>query len=393
LCHICWYSVAIIVLRVERPSRKLAVRIPIAFYSRRFVLCGLLSTLVAVCLFVLAAFVVGAGAAAGPAESAVAIPGPTLPPLPPTPTPLTYPAEPVLLTDPVPDPHADGVLYFPETGHTLRGKFLDYWQGHGGLDQFGYPLTEEFFESNGPDNALVQVQYFERNRVELHPENQPPNDVLLGRLGIEFHPQDRPAARQPSPSVYFPETGHNLSGKFLDYWQQYGGLAINGYPISEPAMETSTDGKQYLTQWFERARLEEHPENVGTPYEVLVGQLGRQLSEKRGYPYGWYPSYGRAPDYSWASGLLELRTDFASESGVAGCSVFRFDPNVKGAVLQLDGPTWPQFYDPRSPPRPFSGDQIVVFGRFAMKSDQYSGCPIARAPGYILYKWQWNPAQ
>jgi hypothetical protein len=156
----------------------------------------------------------------------------------------------------MPDPQQAGVLYFSETGHTLRGKFLDYWQQNGGLAQFGYPLTEEFFEPEGADNALIQVQYFERNRFELHPENQPPNDVLLGRLGIEFHPQDPPVSREPSPAVYFPQTGHNLSGVFLQYWQAHGGLAVNGYPISEPQMETSTDGKQYLTQWFERARLE-----------------------------------------------------------------------------------------------------------------------------------------
>jgi hypothetical protein len=39
-----------------------------------------------------------------------------------------------------------------------------------------------------------------------------------------------------------------------------------------------TDGKQYLTQHFERARLEYHPENAGTPYDVLLGLLGRELT-------------------------------------------------------------------------------------------------------------------
>ena len=39
-----------------------------------------------------------------------------------------------------------------------------------------------------------------------------------------------------------------------------------------------TDGKQYLTQHFERARFEYHPENAGTPYDVLLGLLGRELT-------------------------------------------------------------------------------------------------------------------
>jgi len=123
--------------------------------------------------------------------------------------------KPIFLTDRVPNPHKDGVTYFPETGHTLRGKFLAYWQQNGGLAQFGYPLTEEFFEPDDPNSAPLQVQYFERNRFELHPENQPPYDVLLGTLGREFHQQDPPTAQLPAPALYFPETGHNLSDVFL----------------------------------------------------------------------------------------------------------------------------------------------------------------------------------
>ena len=56
-------------------------------------------------------------------------------------------------------------------------------------------------------------------------------------------------------------------------------LALFGMPLSEPVMETNpTDGKQYLTQHFERARFEFHPENAGTQYEVLLGLLGRELT-------------------------------------------------------------------------------------------------------------------
>jgi hypothetical protein len=73
--------------------------------------------------------------------------------------------------------------YFPETRHTLRGPFLAYWQAHGGLAQFGYPLSEEVAERNPADGKTYTVQYFERNRFEYHPENRPPYDVLLGLLG------------------------------------------------------------------------------------------------------------------------------------------------------------------------------------------------------------------
>ncbi|CAA9559866.1 MAG: Chitinase, partial [uncultured Thermomicrobiales bacterium] len=74
-------------------------------------------------------------------------------------------------------------IYFPETGHTLQGAFLRYWNAGGGLDQFGYPISEEFAERSPVDGKIYTVQYFERNRFELHPENQAPYDVLLGLLG------------------------------------------------------------------------------------------------------------------------------------------------------------------------------------------------------------------
>jgi hypothetical protein len=309
-----------------------------------------------------------------------------------TPTPNPAPNRPILLTDPVPDPRQDGVIYFSETGHTLRGKFLAYWQQNGGLAQFGYPLTEEFFEPDGPNDSFLQVQYFERNRFELHPENQPPNDVLLGSLGLEFHQHDPAAAREPSPAYFFPPTAHNLSGVFLRYWQTHGGLTANGYPISEPQMETSTNGKEYLTQWFERSRFEEHPENAGSPYEVLLGQLGRQLSGKRGYPYGWYPHFGYAVDYSWVAGYLDFYLRAGLMFPASGCSIFRYgDPD---SLVQLNEPDG----SPYSFHRGEQGKNLkVVFGRLAGSKEPKYGCAgnaaESAAPIYYVTSRQNNPPQ
>jgi hypothetical protein len=45
---------------------------------------------------------------------------------------------------------------------------------------------------------------------------------------------------------YFPETGKSLAGRFLQYWQEHGGLAQQGFPISDVLSEQSdTDGKLY----------------------------------------------------------------------------------------------------------------------------------------------------
>src|SRR5439155_376336 len=76
-----------------------------------------------------------------------------------------------------------GSRTFSETGRTVSGKFLDYWDRHGGLQQQGYPVSEELEESSDTDGRPYRVQYFERAVFELHPENRPPYNVLLSQLG------------------------------------------------------------------------------------------------------------------------------------------------------------------------------------------------------------------
>jgi hypothetical protein len=125
------------------------------------------------------------------------------------------------------------------------------------------------------------MQYFERAVFEYHPENPAPHDVLLSLLGTFIYKQKYPTEgpnQQPNTapgSVLFPETGKRLGGKFLDYWRTHGGLAQQGYPISDEFIERSDlDGQEYRVQYFERAVFEWHPEYAGTEYEVLLSQLG-----------------------------------------------------------------------------------------------------------------------
>jgi hypothetical protein len=184
--------------------------------------------------------------------------------------------------------YADGVpaACFIETDHCIQGRFLTYWQAHGGLAINGFPLSDERQELL-EDGQTYTVQYFERVRMEYHPENQPPYDVLLGQFGrrvlLDRFRGDRsgydravaPVAANPD-DAYFPATGHNLGGHFLAYWQANGGLAQFGFPLTEPFGETLDNGQFYTVQYFERARFEAHPENA-PPYDVLLGQFGRAI--------------------------------------------------------------------------------------------------------------------
>ncbi len=99
-------------------------------------------------------------------------------------------------------------------------------------------------------------------------------------------PLNPPVPLPGGGGVTFPQTGQTVSGTFYSYWQTHGGLAQQGYPISGVIGETSaTDGKTYTAQYFERAVFEFHPENRGTPYEVLLAHLGT-FQYRQKYPGG-----------------------------------------------------------------------------------------------------------
>ncbi len=175
-----------------------------------------------------------------------------------------------------------GSIFFPETSHNLSGGFRGYWESNGGLAVFGFPLSEEFVEVSATDGKTYTVQYFQRNRFEFHPENNNANKILLGLLGSELTVGRSFAPGAPIPNTgttqYFSETQHTLTDRFLAYWKANGGLAIFGYPISEPLQEGGL-----FVQYFERNRFEYHPENAGTRFEVLLGLLGTDLARNRGY--------------------------------------------------------------------------------------------------------------
>jgi YVTN family beta-propeller protein len=90
----------------------------------------------------------------------------------------------------------------------------------------------------------------------------------------------------PPPGQCFSETGKCVRGLFYAYWMGHGGLAQQGYPITDEFNEVSAvDGQTYRVQYFERARFELHPEKVNTPYVVLLGLIGQEQFNQR-YPKG-----------------------------------------------------------------------------------------------------------
>jgi hypothetical protein len=171
--------------------------------------------------------------------------------------------------------NADNHTYYPETGHYLGGGFRDYWKANGGLQIFGYPMTEEYRAPNGRT-----TQWFERARFEVSPSGA----VELGLLGREatidrVFPQV-PPQKNDANHRYFPETGHVVMWGFKTTWETRGGLPIFGLPISEEIDEQlASDGKWHIVQYFERVRMEYWPE-FPDGKRVLISDLGRRMAPR-----------------------------------------------------------------------------------------------------------------
>jgi hypothetical protein len=180
---------------------------------------------------------------------------------------------------------ASRMRFFPETGFRVEDRFLETWEIPGSFRESvllnGYPISEAREEVNPVDGRTYRMQWFQRARYELHPEETPPNDVQLGLLGIEatrgregepaFAKVPRPA--EEGPALYwFPETEHTLRDPFLAFWLAHGSWKQIGFPISEELDEPDTAGTVRRVQYFQRARLELSPTG-----EITLGLLGVEL--------------------------------------------------------------------------------------------------------------------
>ena len=96
----------------------------------------------------------------------------------------------------------------------------------------------------------------------------------------------RPAAAQTAPATdcsLIGETGRYICEPFLSYWSANRGIETFGFPITGRVEDRETNQAEgAMTQYFERQRLEHHPDLAGTPYEVSLGRLGVEVLEKNG---------------------------------------------------------------------------------------------------------------
>ncbi len=100
---------------------------------------------------------------------------------------------------------ADEQRCFSETGQCIEGRIREFWEQQGGLYVFGLPIAAQ--EEQLVEGRRLQAQWFERTRLELHPEHAPslrcadraPGRRGAGpdRSGLALLSTEHPASRLP----------------------------------------------------------------------------------------------------------------------------------------------------------------------------------------------------
>ena len=101
--------------------------------------------------------------------------------------------------------------------------------------------------------------------------------LLFILLGASFFTRAGETANAQAEPRCFGETGYCIAGRIREFWEQNGGLSVFGFPVT-PQVRTRIEGLVVPVQWFERARLEVHAENI-RPYDVQLGRLGAESLE------------------------------------------------------------------------------------------------------------------
>jgi len=152
-------------------------------------------------------------------------------------------------------------LFFPETGHSIKGGFLLFYKSAKDPQLvYGYPITEQMTSRDGKT-----VQYFQRARFELTSTQT----VQLSPLGTFTYQRKSPMTiNNPNACQVYP-TGYPVCLTFLDFYKANGGPTQFGNPISP---FESSEG--LIVQYFEAARFEWRADRPADQ-RVVISELGR----------------------------------------------------------------------------------------------------------------------
>jgi hypothetical protein len=156
------------------------------------------------------------------------------------------------------------------------------------------------------------------------------------------------------PKRCFSATGHTISGNFLRYFDAMGGVESLGYPITEPLEQ-----EERQVQYFEYARLEDHPDNPGGAV-VKLSMLGERLGRRQPplSPSRVPPASERSTRYYRQMGHAvggDFLRYFDEQGALARLGFPIAEPLIASGVLVQDFQRARLFWHPDRPP----GDRVT----------------------------------
>ena len=180
----------------------------------------------------------------------------------------------VLSAGPAAAQSSAGELYIPETGHWIRGEYLNTYQSAGDpLLLFGYPITDEIIDPIDGQHT----QYFEKVRFDLTSTSSG-TMVEIAPLGqLLYTPGNEQVSLAPTNQACrtFSDNGKTVCYAFLDFYNQHNGELFFGNPISDVEY---VEGR--YVQYFEKCRMEWRPE-LSSGNRVALTDLGRLYFNSR----------------------------------------------------------------------------------------------------------------
>lgn len=167
---------------------------------------------------------------------------------------------------------AETLLPEPEDGvigrWSVPASIWRYWRALGGEERFGPPLEAARATPQG------MAQTFRNARIAVYEDRRDTAAyVQLEPLGAEAaRDLAYGGAQAPDDTIkgrFFAETGHWISGAFLDFWERGGGVEVFGLPLSASFEGLAADGRRRRLQYFERAVLAFYPEDGRVRLEPL----------------------------------------------------------------------------------------------------------------------------
>lgn len=166
---------------------------------------------------------------------------------------------------------------YSENGHCLTGEFLRFYhQSPNPQLLYGNPITDAYVDST----TEIIVQYFEKVRFELHPEEPAGSRVKLSPLGYYMYEKNEgtplPVGENPTACRRFPSNEYQVCYAFRDFFEKYGGVDHFGEPLGNHELYGNL-----IVQYFQNARFEWHQE-LPEDKKVLLSNLGLQYFLLRG---------------------------------------------------------------------------------------------------------------